>query len=359
MEKVLQVLMLEDDPADAGLIQKLLQRSGLNFAASVVSDERAFLQALDVTTYDVVLADNALPQYSSLEALQVIKKKNLFVSFILVTGTVSEEFAVNIIKQGADDYILKTNLTRLPAAITKAIENKQTQKEKHFAQLELQELNEQLRNLSAHLQNVREEEQTRIAREIHDELGQMLTMIKIKINSADKKMQRSIIEAKVNLAEAVKETDNLLKAIRKIVSGLRPTALDDLGLVPALEWHGREFANNTGMRVLFEYDDEQLKIEKNISTTLYRIYQESLTNIAKHSSATEVKAELRFQENNIYLSVSDNGKGFDPGEIKSKKTFGLLGIRERLLLINGEMTLNSAPGKGTRLMVRIPGHVHG
>jgi DNA-binding NtrC family response regulator len=171
MSKELKLLLLEDDSSDAELIQLLLKRSGMHFSAKVVSDEGEFLKALDENGFDAVLADNALPQYSSLEALKIIKIKNPYIAFILVTGTVSEEFAVSIIQEGADDYILKTNLTRLSSALNKAIENKKMQKEKQEAEKEMQELNEQLRSLTAHLHNVREEEQTRIAREIHDELG--------------------------------------------------------------------------------------------------------------------------------------------------------------------------------------------
>jgi len=113
MNTELKLLLLEDNPADAELIQKLLQRSGMQFDATVASDEKEFLKAMDEKKFDAVLADNALPQYSSIEALKLIRKKDPGVAFILVTGTVSEEFAVNIIQQGADDYILKTNLTHL------------------------------------------------------------------------------------------------------------------------------------------------------------------------------------------------------------------------------------------------------
>src|SRR5260221_14036603 len=118
MDTGLKLLLLEDNPDDAELIQQLLKRSGMQFSAEVVSDEKEFLKALNTNNFDAVLADNALPQYSSMEALHMIKQKNPFTAFILVTGTVSEEFAVNIIRQGADDYILKTNLTRLSSAIS-------------------------------------------------------------------------------------------------------------------------------------------------------------------------------------------------------------------------------------------------
>ena len=345
--------MLEDDPADAALIQKLLQRSGIHFTAKLVSDEKEFLSALDENSFDAVLADNALPQYSSLKALDVIKKKNPFVAFILVTGTVSEEFAVSIIQQGADDYILKTNLTRLPAAINKVLENKKIQKAKHEAELEMQDLNEQLRSLAGYLQNVREEEQTRIAREIHDELGQLLTTLKMSIGIAGNKMESSVDEAKAYLKEAMQLADNTLKTVRRIAAGLRPSILDDMGLIAALEWQSNEFEKNNPVRITFRSQVEDIPLEKNIATHLYRIYQEALTNIARHSEATTVITTITMEEDRLTLTIADNGIGYDPNEVKAKKTLGLLGMNERALLIKGELSAESKPGKGTTVAVSV------
>ena len=354
MEKELKLLMLEDDPADAALIQKLLQRSGIHFTAKVVSDEPEFLKALDENSFDAVLADNALPQYSSLKALDAIKQKNPFVAFILVTGTVSEEFAVSIIQQGADDYILKTNLTRLPAAINKVVENKKIQKAKHLAETEMQELNEQLRSLAAYLQNVREEEQTRIAREIHDELGQLLTTLKMDIALAGNKMGTSLEDAKTHLTAAMQIADITLKTVRRIASGLRPSILDDMGLVAALEWQSSEFEKHNNIKSAFFSSHEDIQLEKNLATQLYRIYQEALTNVARHSEADKVTAELTINQKQLILTITDNGKGFNPEEIKAKKTLGLLGMNERALLMKGQLTINSIIGKGTMVTVMVP-----
>ena len=354
MNDPLNLLLLEDNPADASLIEILLKRSGLHFASTIVSDEKDFLQALDKKGFDVVLADNALPQYNSLEALAVIKEKNPFIAFILVTGTVSEEFAVNIIQQGADDYILKTNLTRLPAAIGKAVENKKMQKAKQEAEKEMQDLNEQLRNLAAHIQNVREEEQTRIAREIHDELGQMLTTLKIDISFAESKMTASTEEAKKYLADARSLADNTLKTVRRIAADLRPSILDDMGLVAALEWQSHEFEKHNIVKVTFFSSQDDIELEKNVVTQLYRIYQEALTNIARHSGGDKVTTDLVIQQDQLILSVSDNGKGFDTEEIKAKKTLGLLGMSERALLMKGQLAISSVPGKGTTVTITVP-----
>ena len=354
MESSLKILLLEDSQDDAELIQHVLKRSGLRFNADVASDENEFLAALDNHSYDAVLADNALPQYSSVQALNLIKIRNPYTAFILVTGTVSEEFAVDIIQQGADDYILKSNLARLSSAIKKAIESRKMQKEKSLAQAEMEELNKQLRTLTAHLQDVREKEQARIAREIHDELGQMLTAIKMDISSAGKKMGKSEADAKTHIESALSLTDDMIKSVRKIASELRPSVLDDLGLEAALDWQTQEFEkHNPDIQCIFFSSVNDLVIEKNTATALYRIYQESLTNIARHSRATKVTAELSHVDDILILTVTDNGKGFDQEFIKDKKTLGLVVMKERVLMINGELIIESEPGQGTTVTVKV------
>ncbi|MEI9809411.1 MAG: response regulator [Bacteroidota bacterium] len=354
METELKLLFLEDDPADAELLQKLLQRAGMQFKAVVASDENEFLEAMKSNGYHAVLADNALPQYSSVEALKLIRSTNPHVAFILVTGTVSEEFAVKIIQQGADDYILKTNLTRLPSAIVNAIEKKRIQREKetaekeiekekelsssiinslpgifylcdkegkflrwngnverisgytaaeitgmnvkHFftgntyghisgylqqsftagygeteaffltkegkiipyyltakavnfehkeclicvgldisaskrSETELKQLNEELRHVSGHLERIKEEEQARIAREVHDQLGQQLTGLKMDLSWLQKNSdtKNGTEEWKNKIKEMDEMMDEAVRTVRKIASDLRPSILDDFG----------------------------------------------------------------------------------------------------------------------------------
>ena len=354
MDTQLKLLLLEDSPDDAALIQKLLKRSGIDFSAKVASDEAEFLTVLEEDDVDAVLADNALPQYSSLEALKLVKQRNPFVAFILVTGTVSEEFAVNILQLGADDYILKTNLVRLPSAISKAIENKMMQKEKQVAEKEMKELNEQLRNLAAHLQHVREEEQARIAREIHDELGQILTAIKMDISSASRKITDHVDDAKSSLSRALNMVDDTVRTVRRIASELRPGILEDFGLIAALEWQSQEFEKRNDILCDYSCPISKLTVEKNISIGLYRIYQEALTNIARHSEADIVKSSLEKEGDNLVLTIYDNGRGFDPLDVKSKKTLGLLGMKERALIMKGELVIQSMPGRGTTITITIP-----
>jgi two-component system sensor histidine kinase UhpB len=476
MDSELKLLLLEDNPADAELIQLLLKRSGMQFDATVASDEKEFLKAMDEKNFDAVLADNALPQYSSIEALKLIRKKDPGIAFILVTGTVSEEFAVSIIQQGADDYILKTNLTRLSPAINKAVEKKRIQKEmetaekniekekelsdsiinslpaifylcnangkflrcnKNFEKIsgytweeingmmsenffeyarkedgknwvekvldrkqmetealfitkrgekipyyftcsaihfndqnciigvgmdisarkrtekELQQLNMALRRLSAHIQNVREEEQTRIAREIHDELGQQITGLKMDVSWLKKKIASNTEPLAIGekLSSMNDLLDKTIQTIRKIASELRPSILDEIGLYAALEWQGREFEKRSQIPVQFTSTEKELEISPAVATGLFRIFQESLTNIGRHAEAKTIVASLEKVSNELVLTVTDDGKGFISD--KQRKTMGLLGMHERALSIGGKLEILSELGKGTTIRITV------
>lgn len=473
MENELKILMLEDDPADAGLIQTVMKKHGMNFTAVLVSDEGEFLAALTTNTFDVLLADNSLPQFSSTGALKIVRERWQNLPFILVTGTVSEEFAVNIIQQGADDYILKSNLKRLPTAIHQAIDKRRTQRARQHAEdsLRLSELRyrtlveqasdgiivsdyqgkilevntnaclmlgysrdtlsklkmtdiyfgddqemsqlryeeamrgrtlinerrmkrrdgspilvetsakmlpdgrfqailrditerkkyeedlkfsrQQLRHLASHLQTIREEERAYISREIHDELGQTLTGLKMEITWIGKKVDEKELQMKEKIAGMIAEIDNTIKIVRRISAELRPGILDDMGLTAALEWQSGEFEKKSGIPVRFS-EMANVEVDKSQAIGLYRIFQELLTNVARHSEATEVNCALKVENDFIILIVDDNGKGFAAEAPAAKLSLGILGMKERTLAMNGMFNMLTAPGKGTRVQVEVP-----
>ena len=220
---------------------------------------------------------------------------------------------------------------------------------------DLRFLGEQLRQLATHLQNVREEERIGIAREIHDVIGQQLTAIKFDVHWLSRKINGGE-EAKNKFTDTMELIDDTIQATRKISSALRPDILNDLGLVEALRWQSNEFQNRTGILCQFISFLQNQKIDTAVSFGLYRIYQEALTNVSRHSEAAAIDARLECDsgEKHIILSIADNGKGFDPEAIKSKKRLGIVGMRERILSMNGTYVLESAPGKGTTITVTVP-----
>jgi PAS domain S-box-containing protein len=222
------------------------------------------------------------------------------------------------------------------------------------AEQELKESHRQLRELSSYLENIREEERKHISREIHDELGQQLTLLKLDLMQMSKKLKPEEQE----MIEKMKQADQLLaetmRSVRKIATQLRPSILDNLGLVSALEWQSREFEKNFGIRCVFESLLYEPQFNTKQSNALFRIYQEALTNIARHAFATRVDAVLSQEENRIVLEIRDNGKGLNPNDMTNKKTLGLKGMQERALMVDGDFHIESTPGQGTYIQITIP-----
>lgn len=224
------------------------------------------------------------------------------------------------------------------------------------AEEKLKKSYEQLHKLAAHLQSIREEERTEIARDIHDELSQTLTGLKFDLSWLHNKILRaedgaSLIE-KINSMSLI--LDNTIQWARRISMTLRPSVLDDLGLVAALEWQANEFQTRTGIACIFISFSESVFLDREKSTALFRICQESLTNVARHSDATAVTINLKEDGVNLILEVIDNGKGITETQITDTKSLGLLGMKERALILNGEFTVSGIPGKGTTVTVTIP-----
>jgi PAS domain S-box-containing protein len=222
---------------------------------------------------------------------------------------------------------------------------------------ESEELNEsykQLRQLSSHLQTIREEERAIISREIHDELGQQLTGLKMDTAWLKKKVDEQDKDAREKIEDMLSLIDSTVTTVRRISSELRPGVLDDLGLVAALEWQSSEFEKRTGITSTFRAPELELEFEKEIAIGIFRIYQETLTNIVRHAHATKLETTLERSGNNVILHIKDNGNGFDMAEAKSKKTLGLVGMKERALMFNGELLVESEKNRGTTITVKIP-----
>jgi PAS domain S-box-containing protein len=213
---------------------------------------------------------------------------------------------------------------------------------------------DQLRALAARLQSVREEERTSIAREIHDELGQTCTAIKMDLALISRKATKRQTYLRAKAESAIQLVDGMIVTLRKIASELRPRTLDDLGLTPALEWQAQEFEGRTGITCSIVLPPEPLVLDSELSTAIFRIFQESLTNVARHAQATRVEAFLDQEADQLIFRVRDNGKGFDAKEVKARNSLGLVGMQERALLLNGQLTIEGIPLVGTNLTLRVP-----
>jgi two-component system, NarL family, sensor histidine kinase UhpB len=466
MSSLLRILHLEDTPADAELVERTLKRAGMKVDIKVVDEREEFESELRHFKPDVILSDHTLPQFNSIEALKIAKASDKDIPFILITGTVSEEFAVECLRSGANDYILKSNLIRLPSAIRNALSEKNALvqlrnseekyrlivetaqegiwmfnrdfetvfanrkmceileyephemiekrqawfvpadaknmviraiqssqdgelqvrcntrtgrliwldiktspirnnanefigmlsmvtdvTEKKLAHEQLVKSEKQIRNFAQYLNKTMEAESARIAREIHDELGQQLASIKMSISALKRASESGRAE---KIESIVSDVDHTIQSVRKIATELRPGILDTLGLVASIEWLGAEFERKTGVKCEKHIRVREAKFPNDISVCFFRICQESLTNITKHAQARKVAITLEQADGSLRMLIADDGKGIAGEELENPFSMGLLGMKERARAIDAALTIQSSPNKGTTVELVAP-----
>ena len=478
MTSPLHALIVEDSRDDCLLVERELKRGGFQPVIERVDTPEAMRAALNQQRWDVVIADYSMPQFSGLAALKLLQEKRIDLPFILVSGTIGEDLAVEAMQAGAHDYILKTNLIRLVPAIERELREAEIRRahakaeaDLHDAEARYRALVEQslvgvymlqtdrflymneagarifgyradeivdrlgpadlvasesrplvaekirlrlsgekeafqysfeglrkdgatvdcevfgrrvmfngqptilgtlldvteqrrgeerlkrsqegLRALAARLQFAREEERAHIAREVHDELGQALTGIKFEISRLVK-AAASQETLKQSMDSMNRLVDGTIQTVRRIATELRPGVLDDLGLVAAIEWQARDFQNRTGIECEISLPSEDFPLDRDRSTAVFRIFQETLTNVIRHAKATKVSVSLQNQATSLVLEVQDNGRGITDATVQHPKSLGLLGMRERVIPFGGEFHISGSPGMGTRVVVQFP-----
>jgi signal transduction histidine kinase len=227
------------------------------------------------------------------------------------------------------------------------------------AEERLRQSREQLRRLAAHLESVREEERTRISREIHDGLGQALTGLKMDLSWLGRTRDTNQNSANRNsLGDKIKSmsevVDSIIQTVRTISTELRPGVLDHLGLAAAIEWQVNEFQKRAATKCKLSLPAEDIPMDGSRSTAMFRIFQEALTNIARHAHATKVNISLERENGSALLQVTDNGRGISQNKLFAPKSLGLLGMRERAHLLGGDVQIHRNEGEGTTVVVRMP-----
>jgi PAS domain S-box-containing protein len=219
---------------------------------------------------------------------------------------------------------------------------------------ELRRSRAEIHELALVASTAREQEKSRIARELHDELGQALTALRIDVGWLRDKVGAGNAEVVAKLAAMQLLIDGTVAASRRISADLRPLMLDDLGLAAATEWLVQNFSNRTGIDCVLDADEEDLDLQDPHATAVFRVIQESLTNIAKHAEATRVAVRARREGGEIHLTIEDNGRGFAAGGPRKPGSYGLVGLRERAILLDGAVSVESEAGRGTRIDMRLP-----
>ena len=333
--KPLTALVIEDDLLDFEILEHGLRSAGYRPDCRRVDTEADFVAQLK-PGIDVILSDYRLPGWNALRALELFRASRLDIPFIVVSGAISEELAVECIKQGASDYLLKDRLGRLGPAIARAIED--------LAERRL------VASLSTRLLKAQEEERKNIARELHDHLGQGMAVLLMELHNLEAKLATEV-SARAALSRIVEMVQGHEAIVRDMGLLLRPYMLDDLGLGPALKWQAREVSRRTGMQVTVDADDGCNQLSDDYRTCIFRVVQETLHNAARHAKAANAHVTVRQGPSQVRVEIQDDGCGFD---IRYKKGMGLLGMEERARHLGGVCQFDSEPGRGARILVLLP-----
>jgi two-component system sensor histidine kinase UhpB len=472
MKKLINVLVIEDCVADADYNVNLLQRAGYVVTSRRVETEDEMTSALETETWDLILSDYSMPQFTVHAALELYHAFGLKIPFIVLSGAIGEEKAVQLIKAGVHDYLLKDNMTRFISVVERelkeadillkldslssALEASELKyqnylenapdvvfvadetgrfitinkagceltgyskqelfdmsvldlilngsiewKQKRFyellqsgslntdfelrhkdgsnrwfavnvtqlsdnqflcfakditvrknAVLEVMKAREEMQNLNKYLMDARENERATVAMEIHDELGQSLTAIKIDLNWVLKNIADSEKSGQ-KISRIIEMTNDTIKKVQRISSELRPGLLDDLGLATAIEWYSDEFEQRTGVKCNLTLEDVPEGDERT-NLALFRILQEALTNVIRHAGASSVCVMLRQVPGGICMVIEDDGIGISLKKITSGKSLGLIGMRERARQINGTLEFVKTSAGGTKIVTFIP-----
>ena len=253
-----------------------------------------------------------------------------------------------------EDVRLLSVFAALEGIVVSAVQTREAMKQesgkRKRAEEELKNALKNIRNLTAKMELIREEERTQMARQIHDELGQLLTGFKLDLSWLAKN-QKAILEKSKSM---LKLSDTTLESVQRISSELRPGLLDELGLTKAIDWQAQDFQSRCGVECDVHLDFDDHNLDRNLATAVFRIVQEALTNIARHSHATRVSIKLQGEKGDLLLTVADNGRGIESEDIDSAKSLGLVGMRERAQAFGGKVEITGVRGKGTTVMARFP-----
>lgn len=349
-----RILILEDVPTDAELMEHELRKAGIAFVSRWVDDRPSFLEALAHFSPDIILSDYSLPGFDGGTAFQVSLEMAPDVPFIFVTGAVGEEFAVELLKSGATDIVLKDRLSRLPLCVDRALKEAEEKRIRIRAE-------EELRKAHQRLITVQEEERRSVARELHDSLGSCLMAIKFAVENELDFAQKDKDPSRMGRVEKlIAMVEEAFKETKRVQKKLRPPVLDDFGIVAAVQALCRDFQSwYPTIRVKPTLQIQEEDVPEDLKITIYRVLQEGLNNIAKHSGAKRAIVSLSKPGDLVQLVIEDKGHGFDFGKYEKKRTesanMGITGMRERTRLSGGTFTIQTTPGKGTAICASWPG----
>lgn len=381
-----RVLLVNDDSASLLALASLLNDRDGYEVITARSGEEALRQVLKYD-FAVILLDVSMPSMDGFETAEAIHShpRSASVPIIFVTAHYGDEIhRLKAYQRGAVDYLFTPIIpqilqTKVGVFVELAKKNLQLQhqkreleqlnldlqeqrrrdlehiNERRQAEAALRQSQEELRQLASYQERIKEDERKRIAREIHDELGQNLLALRIDIAMLHARTGSTHPRLSKKVHAVLEHIDSTMKAMRSIINNLRPTVLD-LGLNAAIEWQVKEFQRRTGIACELAMPETELELDDNRATALFRILQESLNNVFRHARATKVRIELYCTDERLFMKVADNGVGIFPGCRRKANSFGLVGIKERISTLGGDLHIETLQDEGTTITVSIPLH---
>lgn len=351
------VLVVDDNPAKQKAIVAVISRMGLD--VTTANSGRDALRLLLKHDFAVILLDVKMPHIDGFETATLIhgRPRSAHTPVIFITAEAdSDSERFRGYTMGAVDYIFSPIVPEVLCAKVRVFVDLWNMQRKLILQTdELRQSKKLLQELSSHQELIKEEERKRIAREIHDELGQNLLALRIDASMLHTRTAKVHPRLHEKADYALKQIDTTIKSVRAIINDLRPPVLD-LGLQAAVEWQVKEFQRRTGIRCSLAVQQEGLDrdLDEKRATALFRMLQESLTNVARHAKATEVRIEISGEGSRLQMQVADNGVGIAPDQQRRSRSFGLQGMKERVRMFGGNLKVESRPDFGTTVKVWIP-----
>lgn len=349
-DRVLKVLHVEDSELDHELLAAQIERGGLDVRIARVDTGEGFRAALGQGGWDVVLSDYRLPGFSGMDALHILQQTGQPIPFIIVSGEIGEDTAVEAMRQGASDYLLKGRTARLVPAIERALQSAEAQRERLRSEAELADSRQRLSELAQHLQSSIEEERAAMAREIHDEVGGSLAALKFDLAWIERHSQQPALTDRARQAQEL--LMQVISAAQRLMISLRPAILDQ-GLIPALQWLCRGFRQRTELECVLRLPDELPPMADEVALAAFRTVQEALTNVSKHARASRVTVDVIHAEETLSIEVADDGRGWSSADLGKPGSFGLRGLHERAHKLGGWLDLSSG-GHGSSVILSLP-----
>lgn len=357
-----RLLLVDDNREHVRLLKNELQKVDVTFRFKAIYLKKDFTPTLEEFNPHIIIADYQLA-FNELNAYGLMQQTGRRIPFIAVADDLSEEEVNECYNAGIDDYLLRSDIKRLAFAFANVLNRHLAEQKSHSLKERLKKATDDLKFFSENYEGAREAEKQAISRELHDELGQILTAIKIDINLLSEKVLSTEAKRdptiKPEFDHILKTIDKSTQSVRKIAAGLRPDILDKLGLIDAVEWLAEETSRRHAIKCKtilpkdIAYSDNEY-----YSLTLFRIVQETLTNVIRHAEASEILIQLTIKNNNLYLTISDNGKGIRQEKLDKTASLGIIGLRERVHSLNGSFSIIGSENEGTVVSVIIPVDTH-